>query len=249
MTNEELCERIQAGETEPLAQLLEQNKGMIHKLARRYLPYIVRRGGAEYDDLVQTAALGMIASVDRWESARGSFLPFSVLYMRRALRELAGIASSKRGLESKAILLPLDEPIEQGNPDSGHLSETVADENAVDPVEACAAADAITCVRAAVQRLPPAPQDAITRIYFNGERWPTDSAARRAVEKGIRLLRQDRRIRALREQSIAACYRNKSVRGFATSWSSSVEDAVLRREQCRAEIERLQAELKELIGQ
>jgi len=36
MTNEQLCERIQKGETALYADLLLQNVGMIHKTARRY---------------------------------------------------------------------------------------------------------------------------------------------------------------------------------------------------------------------
>lgn len=248
MTNEKLCERIQDGETDLLAQLLDQNRGIIHKLARRYLPYVERRGGADYDDLSQAASLGMIIAADHWQAARGGFLTVAMLYMRSALRDLAGIATSKRGIESVMTMLPLDAPIDQDNPDSANLSEAVADESAINPVDACADADLIEQVREAVNELPPAPQDAIRRVYFDGERWPPDSAARRTIQKGLRLLYRNKRIRALRDQYEAACYRNKGVRGFSTSWSSVVEDAVIQREKWTAELERIRAELKELTG-
>lgn len=249
MTNEKLCERIQAGETELLAQLLDQNRGIIHTLARRYLPYVQRRGGADYDDLSQAASLGMIVAVDHWEAARGGFLKVATFYMRSALRDLAGIATSKRGVESMMTMLPLDAPIDQDNPDSATLSEVVADENAINPIDACADADLIEQVREAVNELPPATQEAIRRVYFDGERRPADLAARKTIQKGLHLLYRNKRMRALRDQYESACYRNKGVRGFATSWSSVVEDAVIQREKWTAELERIRAETKQLIEQ
>ena len=167
-----------------------------------------------------------------------------VMYMQSALRELAGIASTKRGIESMAVILPLDAPIDQNDPDSTCLSEMVADETAVNPADACAAADIGEQVREAVNELPPAPQDAITRVYLNGERWPTNPAARRTLENGLRLLRRNKRLKALQDQSIAVCYRHKGAGGFSTSWTSVVEDAVILREKYRAEIERIRAEMK-----
>jgi DNA-directed RNA polymerase specialized sigma24 family protein len=246
MSNEEICKRIQAGDTELFEVLLEQNRGIIHQLAHRYLPYVTRKGGAEYDDLVQAAALGMIVAVNRWQATRGSFITIAHLCMRRALRDVAGLTSSKREIESMRMMLPLDAPIDPGNPGSALLSDAVADENAVNPAEACADADMFKQIRAAVRELPPGPQDAITRVYFNGECQPTGSA-RSAFTKGMNLLRGNKRIRALRDQCTAVCYRNKSANGFATSWSSIVEDAVIRREKWNAEIERLSADREELF--
>lgn len=83
MTNEELCERIRAGDTELLTQLLEQNQGMIHRVAVRYLPFTDWQCGVEFDDLTQTAALGMLLAIDGWDAARGSFLTYAVLIMQK----------------------------------------------------------------------------------------------------------------------------------------------------------------------
>ncbi len=58
MSNEELVKRIQAGETELLSQLMEQNRGIAAILARRYLPAAQRNRGVDFDDLMQAAAPG-----------------------------------------------------------------------------------------------------------------------------------------------------------------------------------------------
>lgn len=102
MTNEELVKRIQAGETELLSQLMEQNRGIAAILARRYLPAAQRNRGVDFDDLMQAAAVGILEAVPRWEENRGRFLSLAGFYMRSEIRDALGMRTGKKRIENAA---------------------------------------------------------------------------------------------------------------------------------------------------
>ena len=243
MTNEELCELIQSGESEMLTQLIEQNSGMIHKLARRYLPFVTRKGGADYDDLAQAACIGVILAAYRWEAARGAFITIASYCMIGELSDVAGIRTSKREIEADATILSLEAPMHKSDDGDATLMFFVEDVTAVDLADACAEKDAADQVHRAVSELPPALQSAINRAYFSGERWRKSPAERASIRKGLQLLSRSKRIRELQDERSSSFYRNKGVRGFSTSWSSVVEDAVIDREKRLDYIEKLRAEM------
>lgn len=68
MTNEELVKRIRAGETELYGELIEQNKGLMKNLYRRYCRY----SSLEEDDAFSLGTLALINCVKRWDEAQGN---------------------------------------------------------------------------------------------------------------------------------------------------------------------------------
>lgn len=247
MTNEELCERIRAGETDLLAQLIEQNHGIICQTAYRYLLSVKRQGGADLEDLVQTAAMGMIIAVSKWDSARGSFLTLAMFHMRRELCALVGIRTSRRRIENNRIILPLDVSINPDEENGMTFSEMIADENALDPLAACVNSDIHERIRKAVNALPPTIRNSIVRAYYYGAEWTKDKDERSRVINGIDQLKRNKDLKRLRRELCFSCYRHKGLAAFNTSWSSVVEDEVIRREKWREESERFRQAMRDLI--
>ena len=164
MTNEELAASIQAGDTWRLDTLLTQNKGMIYHIARQYHELAERNGGADMNDLYQSAALGMIEAVPEWEPERGAFLTVATFHMRRRVRELLGIRTTKTRIENMGTA-SLDVALDDEN--DTPLVEQIIDPAALDPEEAALQADMQRIVRESVTRLPEEQRSAIEAAYFN----------------------------------------------------------------------------------
>jgi len=246
LTNEEICELILSGEINLLGQLVEQNRGIIHITARGYAGFLKITAAVDYDDLAQAAALGLILAVNKWDRERGSFLTIAQYFMTRTIRELLGINTSKQRIENARCVLPFDASIYPDEKESLALSETIPDENAVDPVAACEIHDIHERVRKAINALPPEIRKSIVLAYYYGNEWTQDKGERSRVLSGIARLKRNKDIKRLQREYRLTCYRHKGIKAFNTSWSSTVEDAVIRREKWRAEIERLRAETDEL---
>lgn len=65
--NRALLERIQKGDREAEAILIEENLGLVHKIAYRFL-----ERGTEYEDLVQIGTIGMLKAIRSFSLDRGT---------------------------------------------------------------------------------------------------------------------------------------------------------------------------------
>ena len=80
MNNEELVERIQAGEYELLEKLYEQNKGILFQTARKF------RGMEPLEDLMQQAYIGLHEAVFRFDASVGTaFLTYATYWISQSL--------------------------------------------------------------------------------------------------------------------------------------------------------------------
>ena len=85
--NAELLERVQQGEREAEAILLEENAGLVRRVAKRFL-----ERGVEYEDLVQIGTIGMLKAIRSFSLERGTLfstyaVPLIVGEIRRYLRD------------------------------------------------------------------------------------------------------------------------------------------------------------------
>lgn len=85
--NTELLMRLQAGETEAEAMLVEENMGLVRTVARKFL-----ERGTEYEDLIQIGTLGMVKAIRSFSLERGTAfstyaVPLIVGEIRRHLRD------------------------------------------------------------------------------------------------------------------------------------------------------------------
>ena len=90
-----LLERVQAGDTEAEAALVEENLGLVRKVARRFLDR-----GTEYEDLVQIGTIGIVKAIRSFSIERGTAfstyaVPLIVGEIRRHLRDDGPIKVSR----------------------------------------------------------------------------------------------------------------------------------------------------------
>lgn len=235
--NEALLKKIRAGQHDLLSALIENNRGMILRLARYYLPIAERNRGADIEDLQQAAALGIILAASIWDESRGGFLTIAVPYMRNEMRRAAGVRISKKTPENMGLVVSLSAPID--GEDGQSLIDTVADETALDPLEAACNSDLRRIVRREVERLPEDQREAITAFYLNNA--PAHSIDKNAKERGLRRLRNSVRLR----ENVIACHRaalyhRGGLSSFRRTHTSPVESAVLTRERMEKILNELQ---------
>ncbi len=89
MTNEQLLERIRAGDDTAIEQLYLQNTGIIWKLARETAyKHADTENQRRYlqEELRQEAYFGLLEAVNRWDSEQGaSFIGYAVFWIRQAM--------------------------------------------------------------------------------------------------------------------------------------------------------------------
>lgn len=83
MTNDELILEYRSGNVKALNELVQQNKGIIYKIACRY------RGGCsavvDFEDLIQEGYLGLMRAVDKYDpdnERKSSFINYSVYWIK-----------------------------------------------------------------------------------------------------------------------------------------------------------------------
>lgn len=93
--NQELLRRAGEGDTDAEAALVEENLGLVRKVARRFLDR-----GTEYEDLVQIGTIGMIKAIRSFSPERGTAfstyaVPLIIGEIRRHLRDDGPIKVSR----------------------------------------------------------------------------------------------------------------------------------------------------------
>lgn len=93
--NTALLERVKNGDTEAESLLIEENLGLVRKIARRFLDR-----GTEYEDLVQIGTIGMLKAIRSFSLDRGTAfstyaVPLIIGEIRRHLRDDGPIKVSR----------------------------------------------------------------------------------------------------------------------------------------------------------
>ncbi len=93
--NQELLRRASEGDSEAEAALVEENLGLVRKVARRFLDR-----GTEYEDLVQIGTIGMIKAIRSFSPERGTVfstyaVPLIIGEIRRHLRDEGPVKVSR----------------------------------------------------------------------------------------------------------------------------------------------------------
>ena len=102
--NTELLRRVREGDREAEASLLEENMGLVRKVARRFPDR-----GVEFDDLVQIGSIGMLKAIRSFSLERGTAfstyaVPLIVGEIRRHLRD-EGMIRVSRIYKSRGVAL------------------------------------------------------------------------------------------------------------------------------------------------
>lgn len=112
MTNEELVERIQAGERELLLELWQQVERFVAMRARMRARALNGGGGVTVDDLIQSGYIAMLSAVDGFDPEQGmAFIGWLNLALKTAFAEAIGRRSRRQALDPLHRAGSLDAPV------------------------------------------------------------------------------------------------------------------------------------------
>ena len=96
MSNEELVALIQGGERDKLSELWTQVERFVAKKARHRMMASNGFGGVEFDDLYNSGYIALVAAVESFDAAGGSFIGWLALHLKTAFAKAGGYRSRKQ---------------------------------------------------------------------------------------------------------------------------------------------------------
>lgn len=112
MTNEQLVERIQAGEREWLLELWQQVERFVAMRSWMRIRALNGGGGVTEDDLIQSGYIAMVSAADSFDPEQGmSFIGWLNLALKTAFSEAIGCRSRKQALDPLHRAGSLDAPV------------------------------------------------------------------------------------------------------------------------------------------
>lgn len=225
-----------------MEELARQNRGLIYQIALGYRWACDLDRATDLEDLMQAGTLGVWAAAQSFDPDGGkSWASYAAWFIKREMRALLGIASTRRRADLGAV--SLSAPVSGGDPDGPAIEETIADETLPEIDAGALAWDERRQVREAVDRLKDDRQRrAIMARFFAGQSQAEIGAAMgitaqrvsEIIRAGFRTLRQDRRLREIAEIEARTPYYVKiGIRRFNTTMTNAPEYAALWREDQR----------------
>ncbi len=225
ISNEELVKRIQAGERHLLADLWKQNTGYIYRIACSQLRPSDGNHYRDIDDLMQEGFLGMARALESYDGSI-PFMKYAQYWIRAFIQRSITNGRSREDLLAGAA--SLDMPL--ADSEDICLGDTLVDNHALQPEQAVIAYDIGQIVRAKVDSLPQEEHAVINSRWLDGPPLLMGAKEARELEQKVfRRLSKDNALRGLMGYKV----RHKSLQGFRESWTSEVEEEVLRRERVR----------------
>ena len=134
MTNEEMVIQYQGGNKQALEQLLEANKGFIHKVSMKL--YLGKDNAVDQEDLLQECRIGMIKAADRYKSdMANNFLTYAYYWMYQGMYRF--MYPKRSMVNSRLKFVSLNVPISEDG--ETELSDTLGQEDE----EFCSVEDSI----------------------------------------------------------------------------------------------------------
>lgn len=194
MTNEELVERVQAGERDALPPLWTQVERFVAKQAKRRLILSGGLGGIEFGDLYNSGYLALIAAADTYDPAAGcSFIGWLSMSLKTAFAEAGGYRSRKQALDPLHRAGSLNAPL--GDDEDGTMMDVQEDPSAVQgfhEMEHRLFLEQLhDALESAMKTLPDADRSVLVARYYQGRtRREIGPHARQKEEKALASLRR-----------------------------------------------------------
>ncbi|MBR2310507.1 MAG: sigma-70 family RNA polymerase sigma factor [Oscillospiraceae bacterium] len=211
-------------------KLYEDNKGLLWYWAQRYKP----PPGIDVEDLVQTGFFGLVDAHRSYKRERGKWSTWASMYIRNEMRLLLGVRGKKH-IEQ----ISLDVPIRE---DGASLGDLMPDGDAPELDSGVIQDELVKGVRGAVNAIEdPLVRNVIKCIYLKEMSYTAAADALGIEKKDVSLLAQkgkDRLRIKLRHidpdlDLVTKFHAHKGVQAFQSDLTSTVEAAVLWRENQR----------------
>ncbi|HRV73064.1 MAG TPA: sigma-70 family RNA polymerase sigma factor [Eubacteriales bacterium] len=123
MTNEELAEAIQQGETEKLSELWNNIDRLVCWKANRRLSALGDDANIEFTELYDTGYIALVKAVRTYKPDSGPFAGWFMFYLKNAFAEATGYRTSKQRSDPARDALSLNAPLQEDN--DGTLEDTI----------------------------------------------------------------------------------------------------------------------------
>lgn len=127
MTNEELVKLYQDGNKQALDELLEKNRGIINKIANKYLRATKEH---EFDDLFNSGVIGFINAAKRYDfnnERKASFITYALHYINRFIYDCVNGRSDKEIENNKLYNSTVSLYTSVGKDEDVELLDTIED--------------------------------------------------------------------------------------------------------------------------
>ena len=131
MTNEELAEAIQQGNSDLIPQLWEQVEGLVRWKANRVLSALGDNPIVDFDDLYQTGFIAMIKATKKYNPENGAFSTWFMFYLRTAFIEETGYRTVRQRKDPIHSIISLDAPLSDSD-EAGTLQDLIASEENIE---------------------------------------------------------------------------------------------------------------------
>lgn len=221
------------GDPEAMTALWAAVKRLAFRIANQYQNAAAVRGGADGDDLAQCAALGVMEALRGYDPDKGAFTTYLAYHVRNACRACLGMISNPDMLPTVSLDVPIS-----GDTEDLTLADTIPDENAALALESAEDALEKQQLRALIDdALDSLPDDiAVTIRLHDLDGLPLQEAAdRQGIHRNTAQQRRRtgfnrlRKRQDLRNWYIPNYHRHKGLAAFRSTWSSVVEDEVIRK--------------------
>ena len=235
MSNEELVEKIQAGHTDLIEVLWQQNLRFVWGMAHGWKRAFENHPEFDEEDLTQQAYFALLDTIKYFqpEKENASFLQLFKLCLKRQFQIAIGVYTSKRDACFMATVR-IDAPVNADEPDGLTVGDTLPDPASEAPFEALETSSMRSVMDAVADDVLTEQQQEIYTNLLNG----AGCAAQYQREKVLSILRSDPRILQLwldltdqRETVVDVIDRymqRVGSRSFHETGASSVEATVLR---------------------
>lgn len=241
MTNEELVEKIQAGDDSLTLQLFNQNRGFIHLKARKWAALVESRPDCEMEDLMQSAFFAVLEAAKDYDPEKGAFLTLLNWKLAKVFPDACSAYTAAQRQDPINSALRFEKPI--SDDDSAEFGDTVPDQrNGIEEAEEAIYNEYVTeAVHRAVDSLDDERQQlCIDMRYFQGktqkeisELWNVSGQYVSQVERlGLRRIREGEHIQELSEIYYGSrdYFRGTGLTAYRQTGSSSPEMELLRKE-------------------
>ncbi len=195
--NEDLAMLAKGGNREAMAELWEQNTGLLFMLMSRFFPLCARHGLTE-EDLRQECYFALLRAIASYDPNKGLLLASYLSYhIRNVAQEALG---GRRRKGTPPLIVSLDEPVPgTENCTIGDIIKDESAEAAIDKVQIDWLREQLqACLDDCLFQLKPEQRDTIRSRYFEGKKLreiaETDGVSvanvRQREQAGLRALRR-----------------------------------------------------------
>ena len=220
-----------------MTELCEQHRGLVYSVAKRYTFSCLQDRAIDLDDLAQAGYVGLIEAAGTFDSSRGAFSSWAVVYILKEMRALLGLTRRDQRADHGAV--SLDAPLAEDT-DTAVGSQLPSGE---DIEEAFDHRELMQAVRTAVNELPDGQRELVRLHDLEGGSLVTagrslglsQAATRSAYSEAVKAMHRDVRLHSLAQahhiDRLTDWHRHVGTTRYQSTWMSATEALVFWREE------------------